>query len=94
MCAFPLALHPDGQMLFDAGIDWNKQSWDIDDTVARLMREGRIPATIVIGIWNRAGFENRLDGFTNKCLNKQSLRLRFRYPPRAQVKHVIVVEVA
>lgn len=46
----------DGQMLFDRGATWNKQSWNIDETVARLMREGRIPDTIVVGIWNRADY--------------------------------------
>ncbi|MCX7043336.1 MAG: alpha/beta hydrolase-fold protein [Gammaproteobacteria bacterium] len=46
----------DGQMLFDADTTWNKQAWNIDDTVARLMREGRIPDTIVVGIWNRADY--------------------------------------
>lgn len=42
----------DGQMLYDAGRTWNRQAWNIHLAVERLMREGRIPPTIVVGIWN------------------------------------------
>jgi pimeloyl-ACP methyl ester carboxylesterase len=42
----------DGQMLFDARTTWNKQAWNVDVTLTRLMRAGRIPDTIVVGIWN------------------------------------------
>jgi hypothetical protein len=42
----------DGQMLFDARTTWNKQAWDIHLAVDRLMHEGCIPPTIVVGIWN------------------------------------------
>ena len=46
----------DGQMLFDRDTTWNKQSWNVDQTAARLAREGRIPDTIVVGIWNRSDY--------------------------------------
>lgn len=46
----------DGQMLFDRDATWNKQSCNIDQIVARLVREGRIPDTIVVGIWNRSDY--------------------------------------
>lgn len=42
----------DGQMLFDAGTTWNRQAWDVHLAVDRLMRAGRIPPTIVVGVWN------------------------------------------
>lgn len=42
----------DGQMLFDASKSWNKQAWDVHLTVDRLVRQGRIPATLVVGVWN------------------------------------------
>jgi enterochelin esterase-like enzyme len=48
----------DGQMLFDAQTTWNKQAWHVDVAVARLMQEGRIPATIVVGIWNNGNFRH------------------------------------
>jgi enterochelin esterase-like enzyme len=42
----------DGQMLFDAKRTWNGQAWNIHFAVAQLMAAGRIPPTIVVGIWN------------------------------------------
>jgi len=42
----------DGQMLFDARTTWNKQAWNADAAVAKLVREGRIADTLIVGIWN------------------------------------------
>ena len=48
----------DGQMLFDAAITWNKQAWGVDRAVSRLMQQGRIAPTIVVGIWNNGKFRH------------------------------------
>ena len=48
----------DGQMLYDASKSWNKQSWDVHLSVARLVKEGRIPDTIVVGVWNNGKFRH------------------------------------
>jgi enterochelin esterase-like enzyme len=42
----------DGQMLFDSAINWNRQEWGVDETVGRLIAEGKIQPCIVVGIWN------------------------------------------
>ncbi len=42
----------DGQMLFDASKSWNHQAWDVHLAVDRLVKAGRIPDTIVVGVWN------------------------------------------
>ncbi|WP_188407085.1 alpha/beta hydrolase [Psychroflexus salis] len=42
----------DGQMLFDSTTTWNKQEWKVDETISRLMKEGKIKPTIVVGIWS------------------------------------------
>ena len=42
----------DGQMLFDATTTWNKQAWEVDDVVSKLIIENKIQETIVVGIWN------------------------------------------
>lgn len=52
-----LYLH-DGQMLFDASTTWNQQAWNVDRTMARLIREGRIPDTIVVGVWNNGSLRH------------------------------------
>jgi enterochelin esterase-like enzyme len=46
----------DGQMLFDAGTTWNKQAWNVDVTMSRLMKEGRVADTMVVGIWNNGKY--------------------------------------
>lgn len=38
----------DGQMLFDASMTWNKQSWG----VAEVMSSLAVRPSIVVGIWN------------------------------------------
>jgi enterochelin esterase-like enzyme len=42
----------DGQMLFDAEKSWNKQSWEVDETMGNLLVENKIKKCIVVGIWN------------------------------------------
>ena len=42
----------DGQVLFDEIYSMNLRSWEVDETVSRLIREGKIPPCIVVGIWN------------------------------------------
>lgn len=46
----------DGQMLFDPRVTWNKQAWRVDTVLERLMREGRVADTIVVGIWNNGKY--------------------------------------
>jgi enterochelin esterase-like enzyme len=57
----------DGQMQFDARTTWNRQAWDIHLAVDRLMREGRIPPTIVVAIWN-AGERRHSEYYPQKAL--------------------------
>jgi enterochelin esterase-like enzyme len=42
----------DGQMLFDSSLNFTKSEWGVDETMGRLMEEGKIPDCIVVGIWN------------------------------------------
>lgn len=42
----------DGQMLYDAGITWNRQAWFVDRVAARAQAEGRLREFIVVGVWN------------------------------------------
>lgn len=55
----------DGQMLYDSTGSWNKQSWDVDDVVTRLLREKKIREVIVVGIWN-GGPQRHADYFPQK----------------------------
>jgi predicted alpha/beta superfamily hydrolase len=48
----------DGQMLFDAATTWNKQEWGVDETIGRLIKEGKIKETIVVGVWNNGDYRH------------------------------------
>ncbi len=48
----------DGQMLFDASKSWNQQAWDVHLSVARLVAAGRIPDTLIVGIWNNGNYRH------------------------------------
>jgi len=42
----------DGQMLFDSSNTWNKKEWQVDETMNRLLTDGKIKDAIVVGIDN------------------------------------------
>jgi enterochelin esterase-like enzyme len=42
----------DGQMLYDPEMTWNHQAWDVDDVMAKLIKEKTVQNIIVVGIWN------------------------------------------
>lgn len=49
---YPVVYMHDGQMLFDAAATWNRQEWGVDETMTRLVGEGRLREALVVGIWN------------------------------------------
>lgn len=55
----------DGQMLFDANVTWNQQEWNVDEIVSQLITENKIPACIVVGIFNDAN-DRHSDFFPQK----------------------------
>ena len=57
----------DGQMLYDAAQTWNGQEWKVDETMSRLLKEGRIRDCIVVGIWNDGEYR-RSDYLPQKAL--------------------------
>ena len=48
----------DGQMLFDATTTWNKQEWQVDETIGKLLKDGKIRETIVVGVWNNGDYRH------------------------------------
>ena len=45
----------DGRSLFDSTIVWNKQEWNVDEVVGKLLKEKKIRNCIVVGVWNSEG---------------------------------------
>lgn len=68
----------DGQMLFDPSTTWNKTAWNVHETLARLMREGKVGDTIVVGVFNIS--RNRfVEYFPQKFLDEMPPELRAAY---------------
>ncbi|MBL8312293.1 MAG: alpha/beta hydrolase [Rubrivivax sp.] len=57
----------DGQNLFDGRHAFGGKSWQVDVAVDRLVRAGRIPDTIIVGIWN-AGVDRYAEYYPEKFL--------------------------
>jgi predicted alpha/beta superfamily hydrolase len=55
----------DGQMLYDAETTWNKQAWEVDYVLGKLINESKIQEVIVVGIWN-GGSTRHIDYFPQK----------------------------
>jgi predicted alpha/beta superfamily hydrolase len=72
----------DGQMLFDASTTWNKKAWGMADTVAALIRDGKMPATIIVGIWSN-GLQRHSEYFPEKALQFISEPLRTQFVTKA-----------
>ena len=49
---YPVLYMLDGQTLFDADESYTAHAWDVDEAVARLLKEGAIEPLIVVGIDN------------------------------------------
>ncbi len=48
----------DGQMLFDPARTWNHQVWRVDQVVAKLVAQGKMADTIVVGVWNNGRYRH------------------------------------
>ncbi len=73
----------DGRMLFDSTISWNKQEWQIDESMQRLIDEEKIPPTIVVAVANggtlrhseyfpQKPFESLPQNFQDSLINEAS----------------------
>lgn len=58
----------DGQMLFDSTLCWNRKEWKTDEVISKLIRENKIEACIVVGVWNN-GAERISEYFPNKVFD-------------------------
>lgn len=68
---YPVLYMHDGQTLYDTGITWNRQSWDVDDVATELLRSGLARPFIVVGIWN-GGETRHPDYFPQKPYEQMS----------------------
>lgn len=66
----------DGQMLFDSSTTWNKQAWNVDEHISKLITSKEINNCIVVGIYNNGSkrhFEYAPQKALTEFLNKDVL---------------------
>jgi enterochelin esterase-like enzyme len=73
----------DGQGLFDASLTWNKQAWNVHLALSKLMQEGKVQDTIVVGIPN-GGRHRYSEYYPDKYLALAPQDVRADYVRRAQ----------
>lgn len=49
---YPVLYMHDGQNIFDHPACFGGESWHVDQALARLIEEGKVHGTIVVGVWN------------------------------------------
>jgi predicted alpha/beta superfamily hydrolase len=70
----------DGQSLFDTTTSFNHSEWKVDETLSKLMGEGKIAPCIVVGIWN-TGMTRRAEYFPQKALENLTETERKEFMP-------------
>ena len=73
----------DGQGLFDASQAWNKQAWNVHLALSRLMQDGKVQDSIVVGIPNGAKYRYS-EYYPDKYLALAPQDVRADYVRRAQ----------
>lgn len=73
----------DGQGLFDAGQAWNKQAWNVHLALSKLMQDGAVQDTIVVGIPNGGKYRYG-EYYPDKYLALAPDDVRLDYVHRAQ----------
>lgn len=77
---YPVFYLNDGQNLFEGGTSFTGVDWQVDEAADRLIREGKMPATIFVGIDN-AGKDRAREYLPYRTLNPPVFRPQGkRYP--------------
>jgi predicted alpha/beta superfamily hydrolase len=85
---YPVLYLNDGQNLFEAATSFGGVEWGVDETADRLIREGAVPAMIVVGLDN-AG-KDRLREYTpHRSMHPVTLRAHGRRYPDFLMKEVM-----
>ncbi len=74
---------PDGQNLFDASKTWNQAAWNVHEVLSKLMKQGRVQDTIVVGIPNNGKYRYS-EYYPEKYLALVPAEVREDYVRRAQ----------
>lgn len=73
----------DGQMLFDSTTTWNKQEWQVDEVMSRLISAGEIRPAIVVAIDNTG--DRLQDYFPQGCREYMPAEARDQWGTEAEL---------
>src|SRR5580693_2192753 len=85
---YPVLYLNDGQNLFETATSFAGVEWQVDETADRLIREGAVPAMIVVGMDN-AGKDRIREYMPHRSMNPMMLRVQGRYYPDFLIKEVM-----
>lgn len=85
---YPVLYLNDGQNLFEPATSFTGVEWQADETADRLIREGAIPALIIVGIDN-AGKDRIREYMPYRSLNPMIMRALGRHYPDFLLKEVM-----
>jgi len=85
---YPVLYLNDGQNLFEAQVAFGGVEWQVDETADRLIREGRIPPMIIVGI-DHAGANRMKEYVPYRSLRPSILRPRGKRYPDFLIKEVM-----
>jgi enterochelin esterase-like enzyme len=86
---YPVLYLNDGQNLFEQSTAFGGVEWQVDETADRLIREGAIPPTIIVGIDN-TGKDRIREYIPYRSMNPMMLRAQGRHYPDFLMKEVMV----
>ena len=85
---YPVLYLNDGQNLFEASASFTGVEWRVDETADRLIREGIVPPTIVVGLDN-AGKDRLREYMPHRSMHPVMLRVQGQRYPDFLMKEVM-----
>ena len=85
---YPVLYLNDGQNLFESSTAFGGVEWGVDETAARMIREGTVPPMIIVGIDN-TGRDRVREYMPHRSLHLKMLRVHGKYYPDFLIKEVM-----
>jgi predicted alpha/beta superfamily hydrolase len=85
---YPVLYLNDGQNLFEASTAFARVEWQVDEMADRLIREGRVPPMIIVGL-DHATKDRHREYVPHRSMHPMMLRVQGRYYPDFLMKEAM-----
>lgn len=85
---YPVLYLNDGQNLFESSSAFGGVEWGVDETADRMIREGKVPAMIIVGIDN-TGKERLREYMPHRSMHPRMMRVQGKHYPDFLTKEVM-----